>query len=147
MANPFPRTTRSLRGEEGLTHLLFPAACALLLAVWALWLVRARFPVYVASEAARLEAGRAPVPIATQVGGRLRRVAVTVGQTVAPGDLLAELDAEVETRRLEEERARLAAYLCKDLPATAQQLRSRGAQRSRPISYTQNWPSLDPRER
>lgn len=109
MANPFPRTTRSLRSEGGLAHLLFPAACALLLAVWALWLVRARFPVYVASEAARLEAGRAPVPIATQVGGRLRRVAVTVGQTVAPGDLLAELDTAVETRRLEEEQARLAA--------------------------------------
>src|SRR5436309_1012281 len=50
MANPFPRTTRSLRGEEGLSHLLFPAACTLLLIVWALWLVRARFPVYVASE-------------------------------------------------------------------------------------------------
>ena len=69
MANPFPRTTRSLRGEEGISHLLFPAACALLLIVWALWLVRARFPVYVASEAARLESCRAPVLIAAQVGG------------------------------------------------------------------------------
>jgi multidrug resistance efflux pump len=109
MANPFPRTIRSLRGEEGISQLLFPAACALLLAVWALWLVRARFPVYVASEAARLEAERAPVPIAAQVGGRLRRVAVTVGQTVAAGELLAELEGNVEIRRLEEERAKLAA--------------------------------------
>ena len=109
MANPFQRTTRSLRGEQGRLHFLFPIACALLLAAWTLWLVRARFPVYIASEAARLEAGRAAVPIATQVGGRLRRVAVTVGQTVSAGYLLAELDSEVEARRLEEERAKLSA--------------------------------------
>lgn len=109
MANPFPRTTRSLRGEQGLLHFLFPLACSLLLTLWAAWFIRARFPVYVASEAARLEAGRAAVPIAAQVGGRLRRVAVTVGETVKPGALLAELESEVEARRLEEERAKLSA--------------------------------------
>jgi membrane fusion protein (multidrug efflux system) len=111
MANPFPRTTRSLRGERDVIQSLFLAACVLALGVWSAWFLGARLPVFIASDTARLEAGRAAVPIAPQVGGRLRRIAVTVGQRVAAGDLLAELDTEVVGRRLDEERARLAALV------------------------------------
>ncbi len=85
--------------------------CALLLLVWGVWCVRARLPIYATSEQARVESGRAAVPIAAPVGGRLRRLAVRVGQRVAAGDLLAELDAEVEFHRLAEARALLEAEI------------------------------------
>lgn len=105
MANPFPRTTRSLRGERDVFQLVFLGACVLALGAWAVWFLGARLPVFIASDTARLETGRAAVPIAPQVGGRLRRIAVTVGQRVAAGDLLAELDTEMVSRRLDETRA------------------------------------------
>ena len=122
MANPFSRTLRSLSADRSGRTLLFLSGLLVLLAAWLAWFLRAEMPVYVVSETARLEAQRAVHPISAQVGGRLRRVAVTVGQEVSAGDVLFELEAEVEERRLEEERARLAAI--------GRQLASRRSERS-----------------
>jgi membrane fusion protein (multidrug efflux system) len=109
MANPFERTTRSLRGERDVFQLLFLGGCSLALAAWATWFVAARFPVFMASETARIETEQAAVSLAAPVGGRLRRVTAVVGERVAAGAVLAELDTEIVDRRLEEERAKLAA--------------------------------------
>ena len=122
MANPFPRTLRSLEGERSPAVLLLLGALALLLVLWAVWFVRSSLPLYVVSATARLEAQRAVYPISAQVGGRVRRVAVAVGQPVAPGDVLIELEADSDNRRLEEERAKTAAL--------AHQLESRRGERA-----------------
>ena len=79
------------------------------MSAWLAWFLGAELPVYVLSETARLEALRAVHPISAQVGGRLRRVAVVVGQQVASGDVLFELEVEVEQSRSQEEGARLTA--------------------------------------
>ncbi len=126
MANPFPRTLRSLDGERSPAVLLLLGALVLLLVLWAAWFVRSSLPVYVVSATARLEAQRAVYPISAQVGGRVRRVAVTVGQPVAPGDVLIELEADSENRRLEEERAKNPARWAK------RQLESRRGERGEP---------------
>jgi membrane fusion protein (multidrug efflux system) len=109
MANPFQRTTRSLRGERDVFQLLFLGGCSLALAAWGVWFVAARFPVFVASETARIETGQAAVSLASPVGGRLRRVTAVVGERVKADAVLAELDTEIIDRQLEEERAQLAA--------------------------------------
>lgn len=121
MANPFPRTLRSLDGERSTAPLLLLGALLLLLAAWGGWFLRSALPVYVVSATARLEAQRAVYPISAQVGGRVRRLAVTVGQEVALGDVLVELDAESDNRRVEEERAQTSALV--------RQLASRRAER------------------
>lgn len=98
------------------------ASVLVLLALWLIWFLYATFPTYVVSETARVEAQTAVYPISAQVGGKLRRVAVAVGQDVAAGDVLFELEAEVEGQRTAEERARLAALV--------RQLASRREQRA-----------------
>jgi multidrug resistance efflux pump len=111
MATPFSRSLRSLSKERSLLTALFLVVLTLLLAAWLAWFLRARLPLYVVSETARLEAERAVYPISAQVSGRLRRVAVAMGQEVAAGDVLFELESEVEERRIEEEQARAAALV------------------------------------
>lgn len=122
MANPFARTLRSLSADRSGRTLLFLLGLLVLLAAWLAWFLLAELPVFVISETARLEAQRAVHPISAQVSGRLSRVAVAVGQEVSAGDVLFELEAEIEERRLEEERARLAAL--------ARQLASRRSERA-----------------
>lgn len=112
MPAPFSRSVRSLSKERSrLTALFLVFLALLLLAAWLAWFLRALLPLYVVSETARLEAERAVYPISAQVAGRLRRVAVAVGEEVAAGDVLFELEAEVEERRVEEEQARAAALV------------------------------------
>jgi multidrug resistance efflux pump len=120
--NPFPRTLRSLEGERSNAGVALLAALLALLCLWLVWFFAAEVPVYVVSEAARIESQRAAYPISAQVGGRVRRVAVSLGQTVKAGDVLFELEADVERQRAAEERARLAAL--------ARQLASRREQRA-----------------
>ncbi|MFL6196293.1 MAG: HlyD family secretion protein [Thermoanaerobaculia bacterium] len=122
MDHPFSRTLRSLEGERSRTSLLFLAGVVALLGAWSAWFLAAELPVYVVSATARLEARQAVYPISAQVGGRLRRVAVAVGQEVKPGDVLVELEGEVDDRRTEEERARAEALV--------RQLASRRAERA-----------------
>lgn len=76
------------------------------LALWTSWLLLARVPVYVASREARLEVAQDAYRIEARVDGQVSRVATEVGRRVTAGDVLFELDDEVERRRLEEELAR-----------------------------------------
>src|SRR5258708_7142298 len=109
MAHPFSRTLRSLeRGEPAMTVALL-VAMLVLTGAWLAWFVMSELPVYVVSETARLEARRAVHTLTARSSGRILKVAVAVGQRVREGELILELESEVEQRRLEEERARLAS--------------------------------------
>lgn len=109
MANPFSRTLRSLALERPLAALAVLAAVSLLLGIWVFWFLEAELPLYVVSESARIEAQRAAHPVTAQVEGRIVRVAVQVGQRVAAGEVLIELEGEIEDRRLDEAGATLGA--------------------------------------
>jgi macrolide-specific efflux system membrane fusion protein len=62
----------------------------------------------VVTAAGTLEAG-AYVDVGAQVSGQLERLHVQIGQPVAEGELLAEIDARVQVNRVEASRANLRA--------------------------------------
>ncbi|HEY0514092.1 MAG TPA: HlyD family efflux transporter periplasmic adaptor subunit [Thermoanaerobaculia bacterium] len=109
MSNPFTRTLRSLEGDLAAGSILGILSVVTLLGLWSVWFVAARLPVYVTSEEARLEVAGAPRTVAADVSGRIVRVAAEVGQRVAAGQTLFELDSGVERGRLAEEQARQSA--------------------------------------
>ena len=111
MASPFSRTLRSLRSERSKSSFVGLAALAVLLGLWLTWFLSARLPVYALSEEARLEVERAVHPVAALAAGRIVEARAAVGQEVEPGDVLFELDSELERRRLDEEIARRQAML------------------------------------
>ncbi len=111
MASPFSRTLRSLRGERSRGSMIGVAVAAGVLALWTLWFVSAELPIYTMSAEARLEVERAVHQVAADAGGRIVEVRAAVGQEVAAGDVLFQLDSELERRRLDEETARREALL------------------------------------
>lgn len=84
---------------------------AALLSAWALWFFLARLTLYVVSTTARLEVSEAAHSVEAQVTGRIRATYLILGQKVQGGDVLVELDADVQRLRLEAERTRLTALV------------------------------------
>ncbi|AGP35978.1 HlyD family secretion protein [Sorangium cellulosum] len=108
MASPFHRTMRSLELERGARTWLRLAATLAVLGAWAAWMHAARVSVYATTAKARLEVSRMAHRVAAVEAGRVAVVRVALGRDVAPGEVLVELDASVEEKRLEEERTRVA---------------------------------------
>lgn len=107
MATSFQRTLRSLRGDRS-GHTVFGVWSGMLLtALWLIWFRTAHLPVFIVSEEAHLEVGGHPV--VADAGGRIVAVRAEVGREVIAGEVLFELDAELERGRWREERARRAA--------------------------------------
>ncbi len=111
MNAPFERTLRLLAAERRRPPwALFGAL--VVIAGWVTWAVMAQVGVHLTSVAGRIEA-REPVNVLrAEVDGRLVAVHATLGQVVAVGDVLYEIDgAEPEIRRAEAaaRRAALAA--------------------------------------
>ncbi|MGE0314484.1 MAG: HlyD family secretion protein [Lautropia sp.] len=104
----FSRTTRSLDLDGPHTARWLWATGLLLLACWSAWFVLGRVTVYEVSPDARIEVQQAAHPIAPTLAGRIATVAVSIGQTVAQGDVLIELDSRAAILRLREEQSRLA---------------------------------------
>ncbi|WP_437941046.1 HlyD family secretion protein [Sorangium sp. So ce341] len=108
MASPFHRTMRSLELERGARTWLRLAATLAVLGAWAAWMHAARVSVYATTAKARLEVSRMAHRVAAAEAGRVAVVRVALGRDVEPGEVLVELDASVEEKRLEEERTRVA---------------------------------------
>lgn len=110
MPSPFSRTLRSLEadGHRRWAAGLIPAL--LLLAAWGAWFVLARVSVYAVSDRAWLAVGREAHPIAAPVPGRIASLSMALGQQVAAGEVLAVLEGEEQSARLEEERARATGF-------------------------------------
>ena len=111
MASPFSRTLRSLRGERSKASMIGVAVSAAGLALWTVWFMSADLPIYATSAEARLEVERAVHQVAADASGRVVEVRAAVGQEVNEGDVLFQLDSELEHRRLDEETARREALL------------------------------------
>ena len=109
MAVNFSRTTRSLAADGPGRALLIWVITLGLMALWLAWFLLASVQVYAVSQQARLEVEGAGRPVAVPVAGRLTATRLRIGQQVAAGEVLAELDAESARLRLKEEQARLAA--------------------------------------
>lgn len=109
MASPFFRTMRSLEIERGPRTWIRLAVILAVLGAWAGWMRAARVSVYATTGKARLEVSRMAHRVAAVEPGRVSVVQVSLGRHVEQGEVLVELDAAVEERRLEEERTRAAA--------------------------------------
>ncbi|WP_438036159.1 HlyD family secretion protein [Sorangium sp. So ce204] len=109
MASPFFRTMRSLEIERGPRTWIRLAVILAVLGAWAGWMRAARVSVYATTGKARLEVSRMAHRVAAAEPGRVSVVQVSLGRHVEQGEVLVELDAGVEERRLEEERTRAAA--------------------------------------
>ena len=109
MSTPFSRTTRSLQ-----THTAWPAViawtlAAALLAAWSAWFVLGEVTLHELSPRARVEVRQAAHALSAPGPGRVLKTHLLLGQTVAAGELLVEMDASAEGLRLAEARARLQA--------------------------------------
>ncbi|WP_437959887.1 HlyD family efflux transporter periplasmic adaptor subunit [Sorangium sp. So ce119] len=108
MASPFLRTMRSLEIERGPRTWIRLAVILAVLGAWAAWMHAARVSVYATTAKARLEVSRMAHRVAAAEPGRVSVVRVELGRHVEQGEVLVELDAAVEEKRLEEERTKVA---------------------------------------
>jgi membrane fusion protein (multidrug efflux system) len=104
--DPFARSRLTLDAGSSLGRLAILAGVVALLAAWVAWFAGARVAVYAASDSARLQVEGEPHPVGAPVGGRVMTTSLAVGQRVAAGDILIELDATTERLTLDEERER-----------------------------------------
>jgi membrane fusion protein (multidrug efflux system) len=108
MASPFSRTLRSLEADHPRRNLFTFLLVLAFLAAWALWFTLAKVSVYAATGAARLEVSQEQHAVGAPVSGRVVQANVEVGRRVDAGEVLFELDAEVERLAMAQEEVRLA---------------------------------------
>lgn len=109
MMQPFVHTLRSLKADTGVGATLGLLGLLTLTAGLLAWLFLARIAVYELSHKTRLELAGAAVTVYSEVPGKLAQIRARQGQAVQAGDLLFELDAALEQRRLSSARTRLAS--------------------------------------
>jgi multidrug resistance efflux pump len=109
MAYPFSRTLRALALDRLASPFWPVAATSLVVIGWVVWFFGARITLYEVTSNARLEVDRAAHPIAPAISGRVVSSSLVLGQFVVAGQILVELDAEAEQRKLEQEQQRLSA--------------------------------------
>jgi multidrug resistance efflux pump len=109
MAYPFSRTLRALALDRSASPFWLVAATSLVVIGWLIWFFVARITLYEVTPNARLEVDRAAHPIATAISGRVVSTSLVLGQSVETGQILVELDAEAEQRKLEQEQQRFSA--------------------------------------
>ena len=109
MQADFAATARALREDGPGRRGWWTALAIVLLVLWVMWLVLARIGVWAISDEARLERTDREHPVESPVLGEVAAVRVTLGERVAAGQVLVELDAQRERRALDEAEARRAA--------------------------------------
>lgn len=107
MATAFSRTLRSLEADRFRRTALLMAGATALLALWGLWATRSRIGLYEVTDNARLEIDSAVYPLQATIGGRITAVSLAIGQEVAQGDVLVELESDPQTFEVREQQARI----------------------------------------
>ena len=108
MQAPFERTLRALAAERRRRPVAWLVALAII-GAWTIWAAVAPVGVHVTSVSGRVEAKEPVHVLRAEVDGRIVAVHAALGQEVAAGDILYEIDdREPEIRRTEAE-ARVAA--------------------------------------
>jgi membrane fusion protein (multidrug efflux system) len=105
----FSQTTRVLAADRPRGALVALALSLPLLAGWIAWFLVAEVTVHEITDAGRIEVAEASHDVDAPIGGRVVATRIVLGLDVREGDVLVELDAETEKRRLAEERTRLAS--------------------------------------
>jgi membrane fusion protein (multidrug efflux system) len=109
MNSAFFRTARELGSDNSIGSIMLLGIITCLMGAWVGWLFLARVTIYRASDQARIELVNGAVHVDAPVRGRIVATHLALGDDVHAGDLLVELDAQLETRELDEDKARLTA--------------------------------------
>jgi membrane fusion protein (multidrug efflux system) len=105
MAGPFSRTLRSLEADGHRRWMLGLIPALVLLAAWGAWFFLSRVSVYEVSDHARLEAEGEAHLVQAPVDGRVSALHWRLGQEVAAGDVLVELEGGEQRYLLQEQQA------------------------------------------
>jgi len=111
MSAPFTRSMRSVAEERSVGLLLQLSLAAVILALWLYWFFAARIAVYEQSVSARVEVDQLAHRVDVVVGGQVVDSFLTLGRTVAKGEILVSLDDRALQLDLAEQRARHKASL------------------------------------
>lgn len=105
----FPQSVRALSNDNSRRWLWRLIIGLVLLALWGSWFVYAQLWIYVTSRQARVEVFRQVHPVEAQVDGQVVASHLELGAAVQRGEVLVELDADLQRLELEERQARVAA--------------------------------------
>jgi membrane fusion protein (multidrug efflux system) len=137
MAATFSKTLRALGDDKPHRSSVTMIAGALVVASWIAWSALAKVTVVEVSENARLETAGVARPIQPSVTGKVKVSRIELGRVVQAGDVLLELDDEVERLALAEAKDKLGSderqlvFLHKELVASeAAQKEERQAMRA-----------------
>ena len=108
MSIHFSRSVRRLEADSARQSLILLVIILSVVAGWATWFVVARVSVYASTSSARLEVDQENHPVDATTAGRVTLTHLSPGQRVRAGDILLELDANVERLAQSEALARLA---------------------------------------
>lgn len=109
MAATFSQTLRALQSDRPRVSLVSVGLAVGVLAAWSYWSTRVPLTLYAVTEDARVEVEQRSYAVDTPVAGRIARADLVLGREVHQGDVLVELDAELERREVDALRARIAA--------------------------------------
>ncbi|TDG11203.1 biotin/lipoyl-binding protein, partial [Paracraurococcus ruber] len=109
MPTAFSQTTRALAGETTAGAPVAWAIGLLLLAAWLGWFLLGEVTVHATSAHARLEVVQLPHHLPAPAAGRVAAIHVAIGDEVAAGQPLLDLDTADQRLQLAETAARLAA--------------------------------------
>ena len=109
MPSPFFRSERFLESETFKRSGWGLLIATVLLILWIAWFFRSHVAVYAVSDTADLEVDRAAHPVESQYSGRVVTSTLALDRVVQAGEVLVELDADMQKLQLTEERTKRAA--------------------------------------
>ena len=109
MATPFFSSLRSIESDDSRHWIGWVGLAVALASAWCVWAVLAHVALYESTSEARIEVASPVHEITSAVSDQIRSVHVAVGDSVAPGQLLIELDRTIQEYEREERRAELEA--------------------------------------
>src|SRR6516165_6458260 len=99
MPAPFSQTLRALAADRPRLSVVGTVLASAVLAAWCIWFTRSRVAVHAVTPDARIEVEERAYAVDAPIEGRVLRVNLDLGQEVAPGDVLAEIDVGRERRQ------------------------------------------------
>lgn len=109
MAIAFSRSMRTLAHDRGSVSRWLATLAAIAFAGWLVWFFGAKVTVIAKSETGRVEVNQLAYGLDAPVAGRIVKLSAELGSKVAAGDVVFELDSEVDQKLQIEEQARLDA--------------------------------------
>ncbi len=108
MAVLFQRSMRAVEREGSARRVLsLVGSACFLLALWIAWFVSANISVYEVTERGRVEVDSAAHPVTALVPGRVVETRLLLGREVENGEVLVELDSDVQRLARDEQKRRL----------------------------------------